>query len=64
MLNRTSYDGSRKHHWLSVYKDGSLDRFLIKDVLEGGDMSEMGINNHVRSSVDRLVGKLDVSSPI
>mmetsp|Transcript_31610 Transcript_31610/g.52169 ORF Transcript_31610/g.52169 Transcript_31610/m.52169 type:complete len:155 (-) Transcript_31610:209-673(-) len=60
----TSYDGGKKQHWLSVYKDGSLGRFLIKDVLEGGDLSEVAVNDHVRSSVDRLIGKLDGSSPL
>ena len=58
-LYRTSYDGAKKQHWLSVYKDGSLGRFLIKDAVEGGGLSETAINDFVRNSVDKLVTNLD-----
>lgn len=52
---RTSYDGSNKQHWLSCYKDGSLERFLIKDVIKGSEMSDATINANVRQSVDHLI---------
>lgn len=56
---RTSYDGGKKQHWLSVYKDGALERFLIKDVLAPDRLSEATVNSVVQSSVDKLISKVD-----
>ena len=60
-LYRTSYDGGKKQHWLSVYKDGTLERFLMKDVdaLARGSLPEATVNDVVRASVDQLISKVD-----
>lgn len=56
---RTSYDGGKKQHWLSVYKDGTLERFLMKDVLARRSLSEASVNSVVRASVDQLICQVD-----
>jgi hypothetical protein len=56
---RTSYDGGKKQHWLSVYKDGTLERFLMKDVLARSSLSEAAVNSVVRASVDKLICQVD-----
>jgi len=55
----TSYDGSKKQHWLSVYKEQLVGRFLLKDTrLEQSVEHEETVNANVRSSVDRMIAKL------
>jgi len=61
MKSRTSYDCSRKQHWLTVYKNGSLGRFLMKDSHQSSSMSESEMNNQVKQSVEKLIEKLDTT---
>lgn len=50
---RTSYDAAKKEHWLSVYRQRLVGRFLIKGNLEGRGVD--AVNEEVRTTVDKMI---------
>lgn len=53
---RTSYDAATKQHWLSVYRERLVGRFLIKDSQPG--LSSDAVNDEIRSVVDQMIRTL------
>ena len=55
-LHRTSYDAVKKQHWLSVYRQRLVGRFLMKDNLKGRSID--AVNEEVQSIVDHMIRTL------
>jgi hypothetical protein len=59
LISRTSYDSSKKQHWLSVYRQKLAVRFLLKD--HGLAMGKNNVHDSIRAekdirlAVDRMV---------
>lgn len=60
----TSYDSSRKQHWLSIYRQKLAVRFLLKD--HGGQylktteaINSADPNRMIRMAVDQLIATVD-----
>jgi hypothetical protein len=53
---RTSYDAVKKQHYLSVYRQKLVGRFLIKDSKPGENIE--AVNHAVKSTVDQMIRTL------
>ena len=53
---RTSYDAVKKQHYLSVYRQKLVGRFLIKDSKPGENIE--AVDNEVKSTVDQMIRTL------
>lgn len=53
MHRRSSFDAAKKEHWLSVYRQRLVGRFLIKDSLPGQSID--AVNDEVKSTVDKMI---------
>lgn len=56
VLVRTSYDAEKKQHWLSVYRQRLVGRFLIKDSQPGESID--AVKSDVKATVDQMIRTL------
>lgn len=60
---RTSYDSSKKQHWLSVYRHKLAVRFLLKDngqlVARTGQADSKRMSSQIHAAVDQMIYSID-----
>jgi len=60
---RTSYDASRKQHWLSVYRQKLAVRFLLKDNGRAAASSKVvdsqQVENQIFAAVDQMISSVN-----
>mmetsp|Transcript_16741 Transcript_16741/g.25297 ORF Transcript_16741/g.25297 Transcript_16741/m.25297 type:complete len:157 (-) Transcript_16741:253-723(-) len=60
----TSYDSSKKQHWISLYKNGSMYRHLIKDNINSENMPASAVSDRIKTCVEEVIKTVDSAGEI